>query len=323
MIFTRRQTLGAALGSGLAALMGPHFAQAAAPMLGTQTAGFYRSKVGELEVTAISDGYGVFPKIAGFVKNASDDQVKAAAAEKFQPADKIQIPFTTLVVNTGRKLVLIDTGNGDLAAPTSGVWLQNFRAAGFSPEQVDVIVLSHFHGDHINGLRLKDGTAVFPNAEIMVHEAELKFWTNDSMAQATGLTKAYADNVKRVLGPIQQHLTMYKWGQEVAPGITSIGAPGHTPGHSMFAIASGNEKFLAVSDITNVPYLFVRHPDWAVLFDNDPDQAKATRHKVLDMVATDRIPVGFYHAPFPAFGHVIKDGKGGYDLLPGFWKAPV
>jgi glyoxylase-like metal-dependent hydrolase (beta-lactamase superfamily II) len=323
MNLTRRHALGALLGTGLAALTRPNFAQAAAPIFGVQAPAFYRSKLGDLEITAISDGYGVYPKLEGFVKNASVDEVRATLAEQFLPTDRIQIPFTTLVVNTGKKLVMLDTGNGDLAAPTSGVWMKNFRAAGFKPEDVDVIVLSHFHGDHINGLRLKDGTAVFPNAEIKVHETELKFWTKDALvAGVPAITKNYADNVQRVFAPMMHNLTMYKWNDEVAPGITSIAAPGHTPGHSMFAIASGKERFMAVSDITNVPYLFARHPDWAVLFDNDPEQARATRHRVLDMLTAEKMQVGFYHGSFPAFGTVVRDGKG-YNLAPGFWKAPV
>ncbi len=323
MKLTRRHALGAMIGTGLAASSPFNVAHAAAQIFGVQAPAFYRTKLGDMELTAISDGYGVYPKLDGFVKNASVEEVRATLAEQYLPTDRIQIPFTTLIVNTGSKLVMLDTGNGDLAAPTSGVWMKNFRAAGFKPEDVDLIVLSHFHGDHINGLRLKDGTAVFPNAEIKVHEGELKFWTKDAtVAGVPQITANYANNVQRVFAPMMKNLTMYKWGDEVAPGITSIAAPGHTPGHSMFAIASGNARFLAVSDITNVPYLFARHPDWAVLYDNDPEQARVTRHKTLDMLASEKMTVGFYHASFPAFGTVERAGKG-YTLAPGFWKAPV
>lgn len=320
MRLTRRQTIAALAATAAAA---PRLGFASAPMSFQQTAGFYRSKIGDLEITAISDGYFSFPKLDGFVKNATADEVKAALAEQFLPLDHIQIPFTTLVINNGRKLVMIDTANGDLAAPTSGVWMKNFRAAGFKPEQVDTIILSHFHGDHINGLRLKDGTEVFPNAELMVHETELKFWTGDAtLPGVPPITKAYADNVQRVFAPIMKKLTMYKWDQEVSPGITAVAAPGHTPGHSMFAITSGNARFMAVSDITNVPYLFVRHPDWSVLFDNDADLARATRHRVLDMMAMERMHVGFYHASFPATGYIERDGTQRYNLVPSFWQAP-
>lgn len=322
MSITRRQAIGTVLGTALAARLGQ--AHAAAPLSHEQAPAFYRSRIGDIELTAVSDGYGTFPKIAGFVHNASDAEVSAALAEQFLPTDRVQIPFTTLVVNTGGRLVLIDTGNGDLAAPTSGTWMRNFRAAGFTPEAVDMIILSHFHGDHVNGVRLKDGTAVFPHAEIKVSAPELAFWMNDDhMAQASSaLMKANFAITRRVISPIAKDLTVYKWGDEVAPGIVALAAPGHTPGHTMFAITSGDARFMAVSDITNVPALFVRHPDWAVLFDQDPDTARLTRHRVLDMVASERMQVGFYHAPFPATGFVTREGKG-YNLVPAPWKLPI
>ena len=323
MSLNRRQILqssAALLATGLA----PASVFAAATISGQQAPAFYRSKVGDIELTAISDGYGTFPKIDGFVRNVPNEAVSAALAEQFMPTDRIQIPFTTLVVNTSGKLVVIDTGNGDLAAPTSGSWMRNFRAAGFAPENVDMVVISHFHGDHINGLRLKDGTAVFPNAEIKVPEPEIAFWMNDAnMAQAQGdLMKANFAGARRVFTPIASTATRYKWDSEVAPGITAIGAPGHTPGHTIFAITSGNASFMAVSDITNVPVLFVRNPDWAVMFDQDPDMARATRHRVLDLMAAERMQVGFYHAPFPATGFITKEANR-YNLVPAAWKLPI
>ncbi len=322
MLITRRQALITSVGAGIAATSRIIPAQAAAPIAGVPGPAFYRSKLGSYEITVISDGYGVIPKIDGFVINATPEEVRATLAAQFLPTDRIQVPFNTLVVNTGSKLVLIDTGIGDMGPPTTGTWMKNFRAAGFKPEDVDIVVLSHLHPDHINGLRLKDGTEVFPEAEIKINETELNYWTKDAPAASSTITQGYAKAVDRVLGPKLKHLTMYKWGEEVAPGITSIGAPGHTPGHSMFAIASGGATFMAVSDITNVPYLFAKHPDWSVLYDNDPVLARATRHKMLDMLASEKAGVGFYHASFPSFGSIEREGSG-YNLVPGFWKAPV
>jgi glyoxylase-like metal-dependent hydrolase (beta-lactamase superfamily II) len=324
MKITRRTAMGALLGT-TAAAVGARFnpASAAAGVSGQQAPAFYRSKVGDIEITAISDGYGTFPKIEGFVRNATPEAVSAALAEGFMPTDRVQIPFTTLVVNTGGKLVLIDTGNGDLAAPTSGIWMKNFRAAGFTPDDVDMVVISHFHGDHVNGLRLKDGTAVFPKAEIKVSEPEFKFWmSDDNLAKAPDGLKNNFNVARRVFTPMAKDVTLYNWEKEVAPGITAHAAPGHTPGHTIFSINSGNASFMAVSDITNVPVLFVRNPDWAVMFDQDPDMARATRHRVLDMVSADKMQVGFYHANFPATGFITRDG-GRYNLVPAAWKLPV
>jgi glyoxylase-like metal-dependent hydrolase (beta-lactamase superfamily II) len=235
------------------------------------------------------------------------------------------IPFTTLVVNTGGKLVLIDTGNGDMAAPTSGTWMANFLAAGFKPEAVDMVIFSHLHGDHINGLRLKDGTQRFPQAEIKMPALEAAFWMSEEnkAKAASPMMQANFAGAERVFKPIMKNVTLYDWDKEVAPGVIAIGAPGHTPGHTMFAIASGSTHFMAVSDITNNTALFVRNPDWAVMFDTDPDMARATRHRVLDMVAAEKMHVGFYHAPFPANGFITRDGDSRYNLVPATWTMPI
>ena len=321
MSITRRTALTALLGTAAAARLGS--AYAASPVSGQQAPAFYRSKIGDIEITAVSDGYGTFPKIDGFVKNATPEAVQAALAEQFLPTDRVQIPFTTLVINTGGKLVVLDTGNGDLGAPTSGIWMKNFRAAGFTPEDVDMVVISHFHGDHVNGLRLKDGTAVFPKAEIKVPEPEFTFWmSDDNLAKAPDGLKGNFNVARRVFTPMAKDVTLYSWDKEVAPGIIAHGAPGHTPGHTIFSINSGKASFMALSDITNVPVLFVRNPDWAVMFDQDPEMARAARHRVLDMVSADKMQVGFYHANFPATGFITRDG-GRYNLVPAAWKLPV
>jgi glyoxylase-like metal-dependent hydrolase (beta-lactamase superfamily II) len=128
---------------------------------------------------------------------------------------------------------------------------------------------------------------------------------------------------ERVFKPIMKDVTLYEWDREVAPGVVAVGAPGHTPGHTMFAIASGSTHFMAVSDITNNTALFVRNPDWAVMFDTDPEMARVTRHRVLDMVAAEKMHVGFYHAPFPANGFITRDGQTRYHLVPQAWVSPV
>ena len=301
------------------AIAAPFAAQAVPPpQAQSQAPSFFRYRVGDLQVTAIHDGM-AYRGLEGFVRNASDAEVKQALTDAFLPTDKFAITFTTLVVNTGSKLVLLDTGNGDLGAPTTGHWMANFRAAGFTPEQVDTIVFSHFHGDHINGFRRKDGTAVFPNAELMVPQAEWAFWTSESEAARApaGLKGTFA-NTERVFAPVKAQVTPYAWDKEIVPGITSVRADGHTPGHTAFAIVSGGSKLLVLSDTTNQPAIFARHPDWAAVFDQDPDQARTTRHRLLDLAATERMQVAFYHAPFPATGHITREATG-YRLIPTLW----
>ncbi len=324
MTIDRRTAIAAGAATVAAAALPDFFttrAEAGAPMATAQAPGFYRYKVGDAQVTAINDGFFARP-LEGFVRNAKIEDVQKAMGAAFLPTDRVPIPFTTVVVNTGSKLTLIDTGNGDSGAPTSGKWMDNFKAAGFTPEQVDTIVISHFHGDHINGLRLKNGTAVFPNAEIKVPEPEWAFWMDDAkMNAANDALKGAFQNVRRVFGD-GKNVARYEWGKEAAPGITSIQADGHTPGHSAFMVSSGSGKLMVMSDTTNHPALFVRHPEWSAVFDMNGDIATRTRKKLLDMAATEKSQVCFYHAPFPATGHIVKAGAA-YDLIPAQWASGV
>lgn len=319
-MLTRRTVVsGAAALAAAAAAPGlssaPAQAQAGA---GKQTPAFYRYKVGDIEITAIHEGITPRP-IEGLIKNADLADVQEALEDAFLPTDKLQIPYTTLVINSGSKLVLIDTGLGDMAPPTAGMWTANFKAAGFDPKNVGTIVISHFHPDHINGIRRKDGTAVFPNAEVMVPAAEWAFWMDDGkMSQAPEGLKAGFNNVRRVFDPIARDVKRFEAGKEIVPGITSIATHGHTPGHTSFAVTSGSGRFMVMSDVTNHPALFVRNPDWAAVFDMDAEMARASRHKMLDMVAAERMQVAFYHAPFPATGHIAKESDG-FEFVPIAW----
>jgi len=328
MTITRRTILAS---TALAAtpIVGPALAQpapsTAAPAQGAgsrQAPGFYRYKVGDIEVTAINDGFAQRP-LEGFVRNAELSQVQQAMQEAFLPGNALPITFNTLVLNNGGRLTLIDTGNGDMGAPTSGRWMANFRAAGFDPAQVNTVVISHFHGDHINGLRLKDGTAVFPNAEVMVPSTEWAFWMDEArMNQAPEAMKGAFQGVRRVFGPIANNVKRYEMDKEVVPGLTAVAAPGHTPGHTVYMLSSGSGKLMIMSDTTNHPALFVRNPDWSAVFDMDADQARATRRRLLDMAASERAQVAFYHAPFPATGHIAKEGNG-FRFVPVQWSSGV
>lgn len=327
MTITRRTVLA---GTALAAapIAGPAIAQTASPPAPVQGAasrqapGFYRYKVGDIEVTAVNDGSAPRP-LEGFIRNAELSAVQQAARDAFLPQNTIQNSFTALVLNNGGRLTLIDTGNGDSGAPTTGRWMENFRAAGFDPSQVNTIVISHFHGDHINGMRRKDGTAVFPNAEVLVPATEWAFWMDDArMNQAPENMRGGFLGARRVFSPIAKDVKQYEMDKEIVPGLTSVAAPGHTPGHTAYMLSSGSGKLLILSDTANHPALFVRNPDWSAVFDMDADVARATRRKMLDLAASERAQVAFYHAPFPATGHITKDGDG-FRFVPVQWSPAV
>jgi glyoxylase-like metal-dependent hydrolase (beta-lactamase superfamily II) len=319
---TRRSLLaGSALAAAAAAL--PERAQAAAPPTGKQTPGVYRYKIGNYELTALYDGVWNRAIDDTFVRNAPWPDVQKALADNFMPPNTLPIPFTTLLVNTGAKLVLIDTGTAGQLTPSAGSMGANLAAAGIDAKAVDIILISHFHPDHINGIKDKDGQKVFPNAEINVPAAEWAFWMDDArMNAAPDAAKGAFRNVRRVFGDIAKDLKHIEPGKEVAPGITSISAPGHTPGHTAFAIASGNQSMLVLGDMTNHPWLFVRNPEWQVVFDVDGNTAADTRKKMLDRAAADRMLVQGYHFPFPASGYITRTGKG-YDLVPVMWQQSL
>ncbi|HYA07319.1 MAG TPA: MBL fold metallo-hydrolase [Xanthobacteraceae bacterium] len=311
-------------GSAFAALV-PHAqpVAAAAPPAGKETPGIYRYKIGAYELTALYDGIWYRPITDTFIRNAPFAEVEHALADAFMPADRLATPFTTLIVNTGKKLVLIDTGTGGQIAPSAGVLRDNLAAAGIDPKAVDVIAISHFHPDHINGIRDKDDDLVFPNAEIMVPAAEWQFWMDDAnMNAAPAELKLTFRNQRRIFSSIARQVARFAPGAEVAPGIVALAAPGHTPGHTVFAIHSSDQSLLVLGDTAQHPAVFARHPDWQAAFDIDGDAAVATRKKLFDRAAADRMLVTGYHFPFPACGHLIKTA-GGYEHVPVEWQPTL
>ena len=300
-------------------------ALAVAPAAGKQVAAFYRYKVGSYECTSINDGARSFPMPDTFVKNVPKDQALAAAEAAYMPKGMVTVPFNPQIINTGSKLVLIDTGYGPGIAPSVGLLPAGMQAAGIDPKAIDVVVLSHLHPDHINGVKNADGKVAFPNAEIMAPALDWAFWMSDDNAakvESNPMMKAYFANTRKILGDIAAKVTKYEWGKEVAPGITALATPGHTPGHSSFAVASGSSKILIQSDVTNIPEFFLRNPDWHVMFDVDPIKAAETRHKFYDMAAAEKATVVGFHFQFPSIGYVEKAGTG-YRLIPVAWNPTI
>jgi glyoxylase-like metal-dependent hydrolase (beta-lactamase superfamily II) len=328
----RRHLLaGAAAAGAVTALFpfGSSTANAAVPPAGAQAPGFYRYKVGTYECTSINDGARSFPMPDKWVTNVAKEEALAAADAAYMPKGMVTVPFNPQLINTGSKLILIDTGNGVANLEPSkgavGRTLQNLAAAGVDPKSIDIVLLSHLHPDHINGIRALDGSMAFPNAEIMVPTVDWAFWTSDenaAKAQSNEMMKNYFANVKKTFAGIESKVTKYEWGKEVAPGITSISTPGHTPGHTSFAIASGSSKILIQSDVTNIPEFFLKNPDWHVVFDVDGDLAQQTRHKFYDMAAAEKATVVGFHFTFPSIGHVEKDGAK-YRLIPSAWNPTI
>ena len=303
--------------------------KAAAPPVGKQAPGIYRYKVGSLECTSINDGARTFPMPDTFVRNVPKAEALAAAEAAYMPKGMVTVPFNPQLINTGSKLVLIDCGLGiGQLEPSKGAvgrTIANLAAAGIQPKDVDVVLMSHLHPDHTNGIRATDNSMAFPNAEIMVPAKDWAFWMsaeNAAKAESNPMMKGYFANVKKVYSGIENKVTKYDWGKEIIPGITSVDANGHTPGHTAFVIASGNSKILIQSDVTNIPELFLRNPDWHVAFDIAPVQAAATRHKFYDMAAAEKALIAGFHFTFPSLGYVEKNGTK-YRLVPVAWNPVI
>ena len=238
--------------------------------------------------------------------------MRALLASQNLPTDYIDVPFTPFLIVAGGRKILLDTGLGEFGGPTTGKLLEHLHAAGVQPSEIDTVVISHYHGDHINGLRNKAGDYVFAKAKVMVPTTEHAFWMDDArMAAAPQGMKGAFENVRRTFASMPQGMLVpFEPGAEVAPGIQSIAAYGHTPGHTLFHLQSAGQHFHYVADLTNVPALFARNPDWAVTFDMDAEAARKVRREMLARTVTSQSLVGGFHFPFPALGRMVAAGQG-------------
>lgn len=318
----RRRFLAAGLAAPVAYAAGsfvPVWAQSA-PNFGAPTLpspGFRRTKLGDVEIIALNDGAARRPLGEEFVRNAPIAEVRALLSSQGLPTEYIDIPFTPFLLVAGNRRVLMDTGLGDHGGATTGKLLENLRAAGFGPADIDTVLITHYHGDHINGLRNKAGEFVFSKAKVMVPTPEHAFWMDDAKMNAApeGQRGAFM-NVRRTFAQMPAGmLQTFEPGAELLPGVRSVAAFGHTPGHTLFEVTSAGQRFVYVGDLTNVPSLFVRNPDWAVQFDMDAEAARKTRREVLARIVGSNALVGGFHFPFPAFGRVAAAGNG-YAFTP-------
>lgn len=283
-------------------------AHARAPMLGAQRPNHYRFKFGKLEITTINDGAfylgGPFPI---FGADQFPEDVAELAEKNHLSSKRMEIGFSPVIINNGTNLILFDTGNGSRRGKSAGHLVKAMKIAGYSPEQVDVVVLTHFHADHIGGI-MEDGKPVFANARYVTGADESNFWLHpDQEGGATARTHKLAmANVK----PVAEKTTYIKDGASVVSGITAMATHGHTPGHMSYHIESDGKRIFLGADFCNHYVMSLQNPDWHVAFDVDQEKAATTRRKVLDMLAAEKIPFTSYHMPFPSVGYVEKKEDG-------------
>jgi glyoxylase-like metal-dependent hydrolase (beta-lactamase superfamily II) len=316
---TRRQLAVSMLALGAAPLACVGAAtpvRAAAPRLGVDQPTHYRFKLGAFEITMILDSDvfidGPWPLIG---TNASQEDVDALMSENLLPANKYQPGFTPMVVNTGRELVLFDTGNGErgfVPRPAGGWLAAKLAPAGFKPEDIDLVVLSHGHPDHIGGL-YENGRPLFPNARYAVGEAEYDFWSPEN--RHSGDLEKFAALFRDYVVPLREKTAMLKPGADIAPGIRAVESYGHTPGHLSFRLESEGRQVFFLGDCAHHHVASLARPDWHCVFDVDPEKGAATRARLFDMLASERIAVAAYHMPFPSLGYIERLSTGGYRWL--------
>jgi glyoxylase-like metal-dependent hydrolase (beta-lactamase superfamily II) len=282
-----------------------------------QIAGVYHRRIGDIVVTALSDGY--LDGTVEVMQNITPDDATRILSDAFRPGRRTSVNCY-LVYSAGR-LALIETGSGDYLLPTAGKLQQNLKAAGVDPASIETVILTHMHPDHSAGLTdPKTGAKLFPNAELVVHENEPRHWQDDSaMAQASERArKLYFQCAREQMAPYHNVTQRFNGSVEVFPGVTSVPLHGHTPGHSGYMISSGKDSLLIWGDIVHVPEVQVPRPEVTMEFDTDPHAAAATRKRIFDIVATDRQLIAGMHVHFPGFAYVAKHGDG-YVMLPELW----
>jgi glyoxylase-like metal-dependent hydrolase (beta-lactamase superfamily II) len=272
-------------------------------------AAFNRFNIGDFEVTVLSDGHNVRENIHTiFGVDQSEEAVNALLAENYLPAGNAQFTFAPTLVKAGQELILFDTGLGQGArAGGLGQTLPNLIASGYQPEDVTIVVLTHMHPDHINGLMEADGPA-YPNARYVTGQVEYDFWSSEDRV-GTPAERVYTA-VQSLVVPLADKMTFIDAGASVVPGVTSMAAFGHTPGHMIYRLDSGGKSLVLTADTANHFVLSLQKPDWEVVFDADKAAAAQTRKNVFGMLAADRLPFIGFHMPFPSVGFVEPLGEG-------------
>jgi glyoxylase-like metal-dependent hydrolase (beta-lactamase superfamily II) len=307
-ILSRRHLLAGASAAAAAQVVGNALPAAAkAPPLKSQAPAFYRFNVGGIEATVVSDGVIVGVTKATFIGPEAAN-VEKMMTDLFLPADKFVMDQNALIINTGDKLALFETGMASVKRTDDmGLLVGNLKAAGIDPKDIDYLIPSHAHIDHIGGILAADGTRNFPNAQIFISQADLEYWTNEGLAgtPAEGSMRAARKN----LLPNRDRILFYSDGKEVIPGVVAMHTPGHTVGHTCFVINSGSDTLYFAGDLAH-HNVIIENPRMEDIYDTDRQLGIQTRLKTMDVLAAQRMRTLVYHLPWPGLGHFVKRGDG-------------
>ena len=276
----------------------------------------YRFKLGSFECIIVNDGTFAYPHPAqNFFVNAPEELRESVLGENGIHSDQWEeyvSTYPSLVIYTGDRVVLIDTGAGSVV-PTTGNLMANLQAEGISLEDIDTVILTHGHVDHIGGNVDSNGKPAFPNARYVMWKSEWDFWTSDPDLTQLAIDELFKEllltSARNNLPPIKGQLDLIDSEREILPGIEAIAAPGHTPGHMALTISSENEKLLCLADAVLHP-IHLAQPDWCAAFDMNPKETPVSRRRLMDIAAVDKALVFAFHFPFPGLGHIVKKGEG-------------
>lgn len=284
--------------------------------------GYYHFRVGDIRATVLSDGVISGPPRV-YASDAPEAELRAVLRHAFLPTDHMNLNLNTLLIETGGRRILIEAGAGKTMGPNGGRIFENLAAIGLIAADIDAIVISHTHPDHVGNLRTADGGKAFPRATVFVPKADWDFFVRTDpdlsyMPVPQDFRVRFAAAIQNSLEPAKKELALYEAGAEIIPGLTTIVASGHTPGMATFLVHSGNDQLLLTADLAYHPVVNVDRP-WIPGPDRDKETALASRRRIFDRAATDRIPVLGFHFPFPGLGRLLKT-DGAYAWVPASWQ---
>jgi glyoxylase-like metal-dependent hydrolase (beta-lactamase superfamily II) len=299
----------------LVAMLWGSAAHAGAPMAKKSGPGYYRMMLGDFEVTAILDGTVALP-VNQLLKIPPADT--DAALARWALRSPLETSVNGFLVNTGDKLVLIDTGAAKLFGPTLGNLLDNIRASGYTPEQIDEVYVTHMHADHVGGL-MNNGQRAFPNAVVRADKGDADFWlSKEQMDKAPDAMKGFFQGAQASVGPYVAagKFSAFDGNTQLAPGIRSQVTRGHTPGHSVYVVESKGEKMVVLGDLMHVAAVQFANPAATIQFDTDSPTAAAQRSSIYQQAAAEKFIFAVAHVSFPGLGRVVSNGAGGFTWVP-------